>query len=631
MFSSSLTLAAAAEASPAGGAELGQVIGASAVGALLTAILLALGLGHRTGRSQLLARAAGVAERHSGLPGWAALPVLLAGQALLVAVFGMYWDISLHIDNGRDPGPLANPSHYFILFGLFGLFAAGFLALVLPQEKPGRAAVRLTRDWHAPVGGIVLMACGAFALIGFPLDDVSHRLFGQDVTLWGPTHLMLIGGAGLSLFGMLMLLAEGREARLSAGRRALPASAEGESRGAKLVRLAIAGRVAGACGGLLIGMSVYQGEFDFGVPQFRLLFQPVLIAVAAGVALTCARMLLGRGGALLAVAFFLVIRGGLAVVVGGLFENTTPHFPLFIVEGVVVEAAALWLGTQRALRFGAVSGLGIGTLGTLAEHAWSHVWMPLPWPAHMLPEALLLSAVTGVGAGVLGVFAAGGLLRRAEVTAAAPVRRCALAGLVALVAAVAYLGPTHGTDGLRAAVTLAPLPDGDEVVATVRFSDPAQVRDAEWLSSLAWQGRAPLHNRPLRKLGPGVYRSEPMPVGGTWKTMLRLHRGATLAAMAVSLPADPAIPATAVPARASFERAFIPDSEVLQRERRTDVPTWLWATAGVVVLAFFVALIGLLGWALTRLGAAEGNTRPLAPETAQGKRRPAPVPVGAGA
>ena len=52
-------------------------------------------------------------------------------------------------------------------------------------------------------------ACGAFALIGFPLDDVWHRLFGQDVTLWGPTHLMLIGGAGMSLVGMAVLLSEG--------------------------------------------------------------------------------------------------------------------------------------------------------------------------------------------------------------------------------------------------------------------------------------------------------------------------------------------------------------------------------------------------------------------------------------
>ena len=108
----------------------------------------------------------------------------------------MYWDISLHIDVGRDPGPLANPAHYLILAGLFGIFAAGFLAICLPKERPGPAAVHIAGDWYAPVGGVLIAACGAFALIGFPLDDIWHRLFGQDVTLWGPTHLMLIGGAG---------------------------------------------------------------------------------------------------------------------------------------------------------------------------------------------------------------------------------------------------------------------------------------------------------------------------------------------------------------------------------------------------------------------------------------------------
>ena len=48
----------------------------------------------------------------------------------------MYWDISLHIDDGRDAGPLANPAHYLILAGLYGIFAAGFLAIVLPEGKP---------------------------------------------------------------------------------------------------------------------------------------------------------------------------------------------------------------------------------------------------------------------------------------------------------------------------------------------------------------------------------------------------------------------------------------------------------------------------------------------------------------
>ena len=47
------------------------------------------------------------------------------------------------------------------------------------------------------------------ALAGFPLDDVWHRIFGQDVTLWGPTHLLLFGGASLSTLGAMILLMEG--------------------------------------------------------------------------------------------------------------------------------------------------------------------------------------------------------------------------------------------------------------------------------------------------------------------------------------------------------------------------------------------------------------------------------------
>ena len=97
-------------------------------------------------------------SRVAGLPGWAALPSALATASLLTALFGMYWDISLHIDHGRDPGPLANPAHYLILVGLFGIFAAGFLAMCLPMEKPGPTAVRITDDWYAPLGGVLIAA-----------------------------------------------------------------------------------------------------------------------------------------------------------------------------------------------------------------------------------------------------------------------------------------------------------------------------------------------------------------------------------------------------------------------------------------------------------------------------------------
>ena len=241
-------LSTLAAANPAGGAAIGQILIANAMAIVASGALLWLVMGHRYGRRQHLARAAAWAERGTGLPGWAALPSAIATVSLTVALLGMYWDISLHIDVGRDPGPLANPAHYLILAGLFGIFCAGFIAMALPLERPSETAVRINRGWYAPLGGVLMVATSGFALLGFPLDDMWHRLFGQDVTLWGPTHLMLFGGAGLTLVGMAVLMVEGIRAR--------PQS-DGEPAQRALSFL----RRASLMGGLLIGLSTLQGEF----------------------------------------------------------------------------------------------------------------------------------------------------------------------------------------------------------------------------------------------------------------------------------------------------------------------------------------------------------------------------------
>ena len=126
---------------------------------------------------------------------------------------------------------------------------------------------------------MLICACGAFALIGFPLDDVWHRLFGQDVTLWGPTHLMLIGGAALTLIGSPC-------SRRGAARDAARDGRAGEPTAVQR-RCARASR---STGGLLIGLSTFQAEFDFGVPQFRIVFHPMLIALAAASRSSLARI-----------------------------------------------------------------------------------------------------------------------------------------------------------------------------------------------------------------------------------------------------------------------------------------------------------------------------------------------------
>ncbi len=592
----------AAAAPPAGGAALGQVAGMSLVLTVFTALLLWLGLGHRSGRVTILDRVSSRLAALSGLPGWAALPLALAGVSLLGAVFGMYWDISLHIDQGRDPGPLANPAHYFILVGLYGIFTAGWLAVVLPRESDPRppTAIRIAEGWEAPIGGVMMLACASFALLGFPLDDVSHRLFGQDVTLWGPTHLMMLGGAALTLVAVLVLFAE---ARLAGARSE-------HTRSAVALRHA---RLVGACGGMLIGLSIFQGEFDFGVAQFRLLFHPALIAFAAGLALVLARTLVGRGGALAAVGFFLAVRGLLALLVGPVLGEVTPHFALYVVEGLLVEGLALRV-RPGSFRYGALAGLLIATLGTLSEYAWSRAWMPLPWPAHLLPQAIAIAVPAAVAGGLLGSFAAGAL--RLDAALVVRPRAWALAGgsLLAIGLIVALLLPTSAPTQAHAQIALRTLSGSGAdrtVAARIRFEPASAVRHPDWLTITAWQGHDKLVVDRLRRLGDGVYGStEPIPVGGTWKTMIRLQRGGTLAAIPLAMPADAAIPVGGVPASAHAVRAFQPDRHVLQRERKQDVPTWLWGLAGAVVLGITLTLLLVLGWGLVRLARIGGGAPP---------------------
>src|SRR6201995_853877 len=210
---------AAAAGKPAAGAALDQVAIATGAAIVVTVALLYLGLGHRSGKVPHLGRLGAFSRRVSGLPDWAGVPAGMIVVSLVTGLFGMLWDISIHIAQGRDPGPLANPAHYFILAGLFGVFSSGFVSMALPLEKPCPTAVRITDDWYAPLGGVLIAVCGMFSLVGFPLDDMWHRLFGQDGTLWGPTHLMLIGGAAMTLVGLAVLLVEARRANAAGGRR----------------------------------------------------------------------------------------------------------------------------------------------------------------------------------------------------------------------------------------------------------------------------------------------------------------------------------------------------------------------------------------------------------------------------
>ena len=610
MNSTDLTFVAEA---PARGAGLNQVIGLSIAAVVITLVMLWVGYAHRTHRIEWLTRIADKVGEKFHRPNWVALPVLVFTTSIICALFGFIWDVSWHIGNGRDPGPLANPAHYFIIIGLFGVFLAGMVSVVLPFEKPGAAAVRITNNWYAPVGGVLMASCGLYAIIGFPLDDLWHRTFGQDVTLWGPTHLMMIGGACFSLFAVLMLEREGEAAQ-----------DEEVAFSAFITFLRYL-----SFGGMFIGLSVYQIEYDFGVEQFRLVLQPMLIAAAATLAAVAARITMGRGAAILAALFAIALRGGVALLVGPILGAPINWFPLYLGPALVVELVALTPLFKRPIAFGAVAGLGVGTVGLWLESLWIGAVYHYAWPTSMWAEALAMAVPVAVLTGICGALF--GMVLTGQRLPSRPI------GISVVVAAVLVIGGAVA-NGLHivvpredtATITLTdqPSPAGQRMVrADVLLTPPTMVSDhPEWLTILSWQGRME-NNRGLaidrlKKVGPGHYVStQPVPVWGSWKTLLRVQDGYTMTAVPIYEPADDAIPAPEVPALTSSTRPFVQEITILQRERDQNAPEWLYTAGSIVVLFLTLMVIAALTW-----GAGRINNSLAEPERVEEKR---PIPKAA--
>ncbi|MDQ6910412.1 MAG: hypothetical protein M3Z84_06470, partial [Actinomycetota bacterium] len=369
-----------------------------------------------------------------------------------------------------------------------------------------------------------------------------HDAYGIDVTLWSPTHLQLVSGGALSTIAVLLMLAEGR----------------------RFGRPNMLGRgiYALAAGTILVGLSTYQGEFDFGAPQFQLLYLPILVMAAAGITLVLAQIALGRLGALKVVFAYLVLRGGLALIVGGALNHTVPRFPLYIASALLVEAVAWKLGTEDRLRFAVVSGAAIGTVGLVFEMAWLGAISPLParLPGELLLKIALIAPLTAVAASVLGAG-----LGRTFSTSPQRVPKTALGG-AAVVLLLALLYPLPRNVGqVEATIRLQPV--GDRATVDVTLDPPNAAKDAIAFVVTSWQGGGTVPAA-LDQVSPGVYRSSrPVPITGSWKTVVSLARGDQLMAAPVYLPADPEIGAPEIPALPERTTPFVRNTSLLLREQ----------------------------------------------------------------
>jgi hypothetical protein len=149
-----------------------------------------------------------------------ALWVLLGGK--LLAAWGLAWDIQWHLLVGRDTFWIA--PHLMMYGGITAGLLVAFGVLALDTAAAGRGArppgaitivrVTSTRGMHLAAWGLALVILAA------PIDDLWHRLFGLDVTLWSPPHLLGLLGSAINTLGTLVIATEvypiGSRARLTA-------------------------------------------------------------------------------------------------------------------------------------------------------------------------------------------------------------------------------------------------------------------------------------------------------------------------------------------------------------------------------------------------------------------------------
>ncbi len=139
----------------------------------------------------------------------------------------------------------------------------------------------------------------------------------------------------------------------------------------------------------------------------------------------------------------------------------------------------------------------------------------------------------------------------------------ALAGLVVLVC-LAVPMPRH-TGDVTAAVQVGEQVGGFANVE-VKLTPADAADNARWFQASSWQGGG-LELANMKETTPGHYVTEkPVPVSGTWKSLLRLHRGGELMTVPIFLPADAEIDKSEIPA-VDRTMKFQPETTYLLREQ----------------------------------------------------------------
>lgn len=306
--------------------------------------------------------------------------VALGLGAVFAALGGIYWDVTWHATLGRESFWIA--PHLFVYSGVNVLLLSGLGGFALAWRRAGS----LRSSFAQGIGpGFVVAALGpVIQITAAPFDDLWHRLYGLDVTIWSPPHLMGIVGGMVGIYGLLTVL----RVRVSARDPRPLWHGVTVSEAAAILLF-----------GAALSLSMFTlGELDFHLEGRDALFYPMLAGALAAIPLMAAARYIGRPGAATAVALtYTVFRLLVLLLIWGMdsTEHLTP--PVFVLAPALAIDLALYLTRQRGVL---VAALLSGPALLLGEWLSRTVFGGPAWEP--LEVATSLAAVTAVvAAGVL--------------------------------------------------------------------------------------------------------------------------------------------------------------------------------------------------------------------------------------
>lgn len=304
--------------------------------------------------------------------------IALGLVAILTALGGIYWDVTWHATIGRESFWI--PPHLLVYAGVSLLLVSSLGGFALTWRRAGQLRTALA---DRAGGGFVIAALGPIIqMIAAPLDDLWHKRYGLDVTIWSPPHLMGIAGGFVGIYGLLTALGgqlSGRDAR-PVWRGLAPS----EALGVLLFSAA-----------LLLSMFALS-ELDFHLERRDVLRYPLLAGTLAAIPLMGAARYIQRPGAATAVALtYTLFRGLVLLIIWAM--GSTDHLspPVFaLAPALVIDLALRWTRQCGVL----IAALLTGPALLIGEWGYRVVFGAPAWaPLEVITSLAVITGAVALG------------------------------------------------------------------------------------------------------------------------------------------------------------------------------------------------------------------------------------------